>query len=59
VPCGASNDPMTVPSLSIWIIDGGARSSPIRRSRPRARGREIVGPVVHPHGVIVGATAGR
>src|SRR3990170_7265580 len=22
-PCGASNDPVTVPFLSIWIIDGG------------------------------------
>src|SRR5436190_23992790 len=22
-PCGASNEPMTVPSLSMWIIDGG------------------------------------
>ncbi|PYR67819.1 MAG: hypothetical protein DMF88_11500 [Acidobacteria bacterium] len=22
-PCGASNDPSTVPSFAIWIIDGG------------------------------------
>ena len=22
-PCGASNEPMTLPFLSIWIIDGG------------------------------------
>ena len=22
-PCGASKEPMTVPSLSMWIIDGG------------------------------------
>src|SRR5438874_13700904 len=22
-PCGASNDPMTLPFLSMWIIDGG------------------------------------
>src|SRR5438132_14392084 len=22
-PCGASNDPMTLPLLSMWIIDGG------------------------------------
>ena len=57
-PCGASNEPMTLPALSKWIIDGGrTQQSDAAELGFELEVRQVVRTVVHPDGVVLGATA--